>query len=330
MEKQALTYSIAIRTLGTAGDVFLEELASIVRQTVQPRRVLVYIAEGYERPAQTIGREEYVWVKKGMMAQRVLPYNEITSDCILMLDDDVRLAEDSAERLLQAMGEYDADVVGADTFKNQDMNVMGKCYAAITNFVFPHHSSMWAFKIHRNGSFSYNNNPTKPFYLSQSCAGPASMWRKPVFISLNFQEELWLDMLGFAHGDDALMFYKVYKNGYRLGILYESGIENLNGKSSSAVYRKSANKMYTRTFAGFTIWWRSCFKAGNSSIAEQGLTALCYAFKTSWLSIVVTTASFILLRPQLIIQFVKAHVDGWNYVHSSKFRSLQPYAFLKR
>ena len=91
------TYSIAIRTLGTAGEKFRKELESLCAQTVRPERVVVYIAEGYEGPKFTVGSEEYVWVPKGMMSQRVLPYDEITSDCILMLDDDVLLAPDSAE-----------------------------------------------------------------------------------------------------------------------------------------------------------------------------------------------------------------------------------------
>ena len=39
------SYSIAIRTLGTAGEKFRQELASIKAQTRQPDRVLVYIAE---------------------------------------------------------------------------------------------------------------------------------------------------------------------------------------------------------------------------------------------------------------------------------------------
>ena len=84
------SYSIAIRTLGTAGEKFRQELESIRQQTVQPERVVVYIAEGYSRPDLTGGNEEYVWVRKGMMAQRILPYDEIESPFILMLDDDRR------------------------------------------------------------------------------------------------------------------------------------------------------------------------------------------------------------------------------------------------
>ena len=98
-----LTYSIAIRTLGTAGEKFRQELLSIAAQTVPPERVVVYIAEGYQRPEFSVGKEEYVWVRKGMVAQRALRYDEIKSDCILMLDDDVRLSPDSAAKLLETV-----------------------------------------------------------------------------------------------------------------------------------------------------------------------------------------------------------------------------------
>ena len=38
-------YSVAIRTLGTAGEKFRMELESIGRQTVLPEKVIVYVAE---------------------------------------------------------------------------------------------------------------------------------------------------------------------------------------------------------------------------------------------------------------------------------------------
>ena len=53
-------YSIAIRTLGTSGDKFVRELESIKRQTLQPERVIVYIAEGYDREGRVcVGQERY-------------------------------------------------------------------------------------------------------------------------------------------------------------------------------------------------------------------------------------------------------------------------------
>lgn len=100
-----MTYSIAIRTLGTNPEVLRKELQSIERQTIRPEKVVIYIAQGYSKPDFIVGNEEYVYVKKGMVAQRALEYDEITSDCIFMLDDDVELADDSADKMLTAMFE---------------------------------------------------------------------------------------------------------------------------------------------------------------------------------------------------------------------------------
>ena len=45
-----LRYSIAIRTLATNVEVLKLELESIARQTKQPDKVVIYIAEGHNEP----------------------------------------------------------------------------------------------------------------------------------------------------------------------------------------------------------------------------------------------------------------------------------------
>ena len=66
-------YSVAIRTLGTAGEKFRIELESIGRQTVLPEKVIVYVAEstGVKFQDDCFCGEKYVYVAKGMVAQRV-------------------------------------------------------------------------------------------------------------------------------------------------------------------------------------------------------------------------------------------------------------------
>lgn len=316
------SYSIAIRTLGTAGEFFRRELESIMRQTVQPERVVVYIAEGFERPAYTVGGEEYVWVKKGMVAQRALRYDEITSEFILMLDDDVLLAPDSAERMLRIMSEHNAACVGADVFQNHKMSLKTKVFAAVTNLVFPHWSRKWAFKIHRNGSFSYNNRPKKTFYWSQSCGGPVMMWRKESLRHIHLEDELWLDKLGFAYGDDALESYKLCRNGGRLGVLYDSGIRNLDAGSSSTAFKKSPDRIYVRTKASFMIWWRSCYRYGTDTAWSRFLASCAFLFKTIWLLPVMCAAG----RPGAYLRGLR---DGWGEVHSEAFRAIPAYCLPK-
>ena len=319
------SYSIAIRTLGTAGDKFRKELESIASQTVQPERVMVYIADGYERPDFTVGKEEYVWVRKGMMAQRALQYDEIDSDCILMLDDDVILAPDSAEKMLYALEENGADCVGADVFQSHRMSSGAKLFAALTNLVFPHWCRKWAFKIRRNGSFSYNANPKKPFYWSQSCGGPAMLWRKDAFIHLHQQDELWLDKLGFPYGEDALMTYKIHLSTGRLGVLYDAGITNLDAQSSSGVFKKGPEYFHTRTKAMFMVWWRTCFKNGKDTAWSRLLAGTAFSLKALWLIPVMTVAAIGKRNAHILASYFRGLRDGWKAVHSPEFQALPPY-----
>ena len=74
-----MEYCVAIRTLGSAGEKFQKELDSIISQTIKPQGIFVYIPEGYPIPKETVGIEQYIRCRKGMVAQRALPYNEITT-----------------------------------------------------------------------------------------------------------------------------------------------------------------------------------------------------------------------------------------------------------
>lgn len=322
-----LTYSIAIRTLGTGGEKYREELLSIRKQTVKPERVVVYIAEGYPRPEYSVGDEEYVWVKKGMMSQRVLRYDEINSDCILMLDDDVRLAPDSAEKLLRAMEENDADCVGADVFRNHDMTAGSKIFAAVTGLVVPHRSSKWAFKMRSNGSFSYNGKPEDRCYSSQTCGGPAVLWRKDAFTRLQMEDELWLDGLGFPYNEDTLMSYKLYLNGGRLYVLYGAGTDNLDGATSSGAYRRSPDRIRIRTMASFMVWWRTCYRNGTDTPYTRFIAGSAFALKALWTVPVMAAASLVTLNPRMLPSYFKGLADGWRAVHDPSFTALGKYVF---
>ena len=94
-----IDYTVVIRTLGTAGNYYQRTLNSLLEQTIKPKDIIVYIAEGYDIPKETIGIEGYVYVKKGMVAQRALPYNEVETEYMLFLDDDVYLPPNAVETL---------------------------------------------------------------------------------------------------------------------------------------------------------------------------------------------------------------------------------------
>ena len=320
-----MKYSIAIRTLGTSGEKFVAELESIKRQTVQPEKVIVYIAEGYERPSYTIGKEEYVWVKKGMMRQRVLRYDEIDTPLILLLDDDVRLSDNCVEMMIKGLEENNLDCIAAETFRNYKMPLSGKLYAAITNLVFPHWSKTWGVKVHKNGSFSYNNSIKKDVYLTQSAAGPCALWRKQVFLDMHYEDELWLDNLRFAFGEDVLMFNKLYKNGYRLGTHYTCGVKHLNGQSSSGAFQRNLQRFHTRSMASFLIWYRICYNLAGASAFSKMWAALGFGFKSLWLLLIHLASSVYFRSLKVVGYYVSGLRDGYKMSRSEEFRRLPNY-----
>ena len=89
MNKQKFEYSVAIRTLGTAGDMYRKELESLHNQTVKPRHIFVFLAEGYKRPDFQVGMEEYVPVHKGLVHQRAASLQGVDTEYLLILDDDI-------------------------------------------------------------------------------------------------------------------------------------------------------------------------------------------------------------------------------------------------
>lgn len=315
------TYSVAIRTLGTNVEVLKRELQSLVCQTVQPEKVIIYIADGYERPSFQIGKEEYVWVRKGMVAQRALEYREIDSDVVLMLDDDVELAPNSAERLLKAMEEHGVDCVAADTFKNQEMTLRQKLIAFISNGVYARGDDGWAFKLNRDGGFSFNRNPRNSFCLTETFAGPCWMVKKDVLKSVHLEDELWLDHMGFSYGDDAVESYKFFMNGFKCGVLYDSGVKNLDAKTSSSMYHINDNKFYTRSYGLFTTWWRMIYTSRD----KRWLSALLFGLKAWWQFNIHVLLGMVKLNMKIPNNYIKGLRDGWNFVHSDEFKAIPPY-----
>lgn len=319
-----MNYSVAIRTLGKSPETLRRELESISRQTILPDKVIIYIAEGYPKPSFRVMNEIYVEAPKGMVSQRAMNYDEIDSELILLLDDDVELAKKSVEILMGELVTNDADCVAADTFQNHKMPLISKIKAAVSNFVFPRFDRQWAFKLHSNGSFSYINNPVNSCYPSQSAAGPAALWRKKALVSLDFKAETWLDRLGFAYGDDDLEFYKLYLNGGRLFVSFDCGITNLDAKTASSDFRKDSRHFYIRAMSNYIRWYRMQFHP-RCKCSQRFLAAASYAFKLSWL----TCLHLLLCFPSRSFSPVTSHLkgikDARRYINSDSFNKIPAY-----
>lgn len=318
-------YCVAIRTLGTAGEKFQQELDSLIAQTTKPKKILIYIPDGYPLPKESVGIEEYIRCPKGMVAQRALPFEEVDTPLCLFLDDDVYLPPTSVEMLIEALVDMNGDCIAADTFKNQNMSILSKIKAVLTNWATPRFDDNWAFKIGYSGTFSYNANPTKDVYLSQSAAGPCSLWRMDAFKKIHYQDELWMDKNGFAYGDDLLCFYKLYRNGGKLLVHYNSGIQHLDAQSARKSYKVDYKKYYIRSLKWFCIWWRTQYDANDIKKYQKIISAIIYTIRTGWEFLLHCIISIISLSPKIVFYWAKGIKDGYRFVHSDEYKSIPNY-----
>lgn len=260
------TYCVAIRTLGTAGEKYRRTLETCAAQTVPPERILVYIPRGYALPAETIGREEYIRCDKGMVTQRSLPFGEITTDCILFLDDDLDIPADMAERLFDAMERHGAQLASPAIFDNEKGSLRQKLKWAVLMQTLPHRDSRFAYKIRRSGHYSYNNAPASASLLSQSCSGACIMITRKAYDAIHFADERWLDSMPYALGEDQMFAYKAYRYGLRPCVVYDTGIIHLD--AGSGTRRNSERNHLVSEMVRSVIWYRSVYSAAPSAASK--------------------------------------------------------------
>ena len=123
-------YCVAIRTLGTAGEKYQTLLDSLVAQTLPPV------------PQETVGVEEIVRCEKGMVTQRSLPFEEVDTDYILCLDDDLYLPPTLVEGLFEVLIKNNADCISPG-MANYKASKKDRIISFIHSFTLPHFSKKW-------------------------------------------------------------------------------------------------------------------------------------------------------------------------------------------
>ena len=276
-----MEYSVIIRTLGKAGEAYQTTLNSVIQQTIRPVDIFVYIAEGYDLPKETIGVEKYVYVPKGMVAQRALKYDEVKAEYCLFLDDDVFLPPDAVAKMYDELIQNEAQVISPCTFENNKTSFKSKVIKMLTGKeVFRIHDDRWAFKVLRTAGFSYNNNPTKHVYESQSNAGPCFFCRKSDFLKIKYDEELWLDKTYYALPDDQIMFYKMYKKGLKILTSFDSGVVHLDASTTISNPKEKSLKLVFSEYRNKLIFWHRFIYLPEKSFVMKvwSILAIAYAY----------------------------------------------------
>ena len=313
-----MEYTAVIRTLGTAGEKFQILLNSLNRQTIQPSKILVYIADGYPIPKETIGKEQYIYVKKGMVAQRALPYHEVDTEFILFLDDDVYLPESAVEQLYRYLTERNADVISPDVFPNAERSFLGKCLMMLScRMVARRDDGKWGYKVMRNSGYFYNNHPKPGVYWSQTNAGPCFFCRKTDFLKIHFEDELWLDNMKYPLGEDQVMFYKMYLFGLKQLTWFHSGIKHLDAGSTMMNEEKERMLIYSDFRIKIIFWHRFIYLPDKYFLSRlYSILAICYTcFFTLFISLLKCNIDILKLK-------WKAIKDGISFIRSKEYKDL--------
>ncbi len=309
-----MIYTAVIRTLGTAGEKYQQLLDSLQAQTIAPKAIIVYIAEGYPLPKETIGTERYVYVKKGMVAQRALPYDEVETEWMLFLDDDLLLAPDTVKRMFTLLIENQADVISPDIFPNAQRPFAAELMMTLSGRMRARRGdSKWGYKVMRTAGYSYNKDVKQGVRWSETNAGACFLCRKSDFLSIRFEEELWLDAVPYALGDDQVMYYKMFLHGLKILTWYDHQIQHLDGGGNLSP-EKERMLIYC-DFRFKTIFWHRFIYKHASGLSRRVWSAIAISYFLLFSFII----SMMKCEFQILSIKKRAIRDAWSYMKTEDY-----------
>lgn len=312
-----MKYTAVIRTLGTAGYKYQQLLNSLDNQTIAPSEIIVYIAEGHPLPKETIGKEKYIYVKKGMVAQRALRYSEVTTEYLLCLDDDLSFPSDTIEKMFQLLKENQSDVISPDIFPNSKRPWKSEILMSVSGRMKPRrHDTNWGYKVMRTGGYSYNKNPQKEVYISQTNAGACFLCKKEDFLKIHFEEELWMDAMAYALGDDQVMYYKMYLNNLKILTWYDHQFCHLDA-GNNMTPEKELKRLYSDLYFKNVFWHRFLYLPEHNFLMKLW-SVICFAYVLTF-TILITLLKFkgLVLKTKCM-----AIIDAWRFIQSEEYRIL--------
>lgn len=312
-----MEYSICIRTLGTAGDKYIKLLDSIKKLTIQPKEVLIVIPHGYEIPSYSIGIEKIVRSDKGMLLQRIIGYEEASSEYVLLLDDDVEFESELVEKLSKPILENMSNITFPIYPELLPPGGIRSVISAFTLGAVPRKQDDYFVKILPSGGYSYNKNldSSNKYLYSESAPGMCVFAKTSVLKDLRLREEKWVEIPGYALRDDAILVYKAILQGYKSIGIKNIDINHLDAGSSES--NRNLKAAYANGF-NHVLFWNRFIKSNSKKYKERLMAnvSICH-----W-----AISNFIYLSIKLIvsgdIELFKSSTngifDGVKYINKNE------------
>ncbi|MBT9653281.1 glycosyltransferase [Ruminococcus sp. MCC718] len=253
-----ISYSVAIRTLGTAGDKYEKLMNSVAALVPKPKEVVVVLPEGYEEPEYQIGCELFVRSQKGMIVQRLEALKYITAENILFCDDDVEFECDFVQKLYEPIRNGYSCSAGPllEFFPPAGIKYLiaslmgGAC-------VMLHSRDKMYTRILNTGGWSYNRNVKTDEHhilVAESLAWTCFFIKTKVMKLIQFENETWIERNGYAAFDDRVFFYKLCINGYKSCIVSDAVYIHNDAMTSTKSLKREP--IYARAFNHYVFWHR--------------------------------------------------------------------------
>ena len=245
-----------------------------------------------------------------------MPFDEIDTEWILFLDDDIVIPVDGVARLFKAADDMSADCISADhEFVGGVVNNLKRC---IVMGWWPHSDDATAFKVGKNGEYTYLRHPGRKVMASECVFGGCFLVRKCAHLATRLDEERWLDRFGYTIHDELVYAKKLLGNGYQIACCFVEDLQHLDGKSGHL--KPSARTESKKLACRFATWHRNVFntKIGGvwPVIAFASLMARQYLLRGMRCLIGGQPSFFWLAFAELW--------NAWLFVHSEPYRSLRP------
>lgn len=275
-----LSYSVAIRTLGTAGEKYTKLLNSIKKQTVQPEKVVVVLPEGYEPPKEQLGTELFVFSEKGMIPQRLAALKYIESDFVLFCDDDVELEPEFVKKLSEPLisGLYSCaagpllEFFPPASIKYLFASLIGGACVML------HGRENTYVRILRTGGWSYNYSVKvnkHRIYDTDSIPGTCFMVQVKAMNTVHCEYESWAERTGYSAFEDRIMVSKLVKNGYKVCVVSDAKYEHNDGRTS--VRQLKLEPLYAGAFNHYVYWHRFLYSLSKNPV-ERVWLRFCIAY----------------------------------------------------
>lgn len=324
------TYSIAIRTLGTAAEKYQKTLESIQSQTIKPEHVYIVIPHGYELPKERLGWEEFVRGEKGMVRQRIDSILLNTSDYMLLLDDDVAFSPTFCSEMIDTCLKTGADVcepilreIGSgpvNSTYHYPLLKKVKDYLQGVHF-YSSKESIYRTRIWETGGFISNINIKDGVqYYSQSGHGACCFASKKALEQIHFEDELWLEDTSYPLPEDQVMFFKLHRLGFKIAVNDNAYFLHLDAGTSNETNEGELRKIYASGRNNIIFWYKFIYKYSH------GLSRLNCVLSLSrriFFSLLFSFFQGLIKRGNLdkFRKYIKAYKDGFSYVKSMRINN---------